>query len=143
MKESAIHFFKENISFRFQKKDEIIRWLTSILKKDNHHALNINIIFCNDKYLRSINKKYLQHDYNTDILTFDNTTVAKKTEGDIFISIDTVKKNSKRYSVSFDDELHRVMAHGILHLLGYKDSSAKEKMKMRQLENFWLGKRKF
>jgi probable rRNA maturation factor len=78
MKEPPIHFFKENISFPLQNKDEIIRWLTSILKKDGYQPLNINIIFCNDKFLRSINKKYLQHDYNTDIVTFDNSTIAKK-----------------------------------------------------------------
>jgi rRNA maturation RNase YbeY len=143
MKEIPIYFFKEGIRFRLSKRKEIITWLENVLKKNNCSAANINFIFCTDAYLRKINKKYLHHDYNTDIVTFDNTTEKNKIEGDLFISVDRVKVNAKTYAVSFTDELHRVMVHGILHLMGNCDGTQKEKLIIRSLEDHWLKQRKF
>jgi rRNA maturation RNase YbeY len=143
MKETPIFFFKEEVSFRLLKHKEIVKWLTSVLKKDGCRPANINFIFCKDSYLRKLNKKHLNHDYNTDIITFDNSFLNNEIEGDIFISIDRVKANAKLYSASFYDELHRVMVHGILHLLDYSDKNKSEKAEMRRMEDYWLSKRGF
>ncbi len=143
MKETPIFFFKEEISFGLLKRKEIIKWLNTVLKKDGCRPANINFIFCKDSYLRKMNKKHLNHDYNTDIITFDNSFLNNEIEGDIFISIDRVKANAKLYSASFYDELHRVMVHGILHLLDYSDKSKSGKEEMRRLEDYWLSKRRF
>jgi rRNA maturation RNase YbeY len=97
----------------------------------------ITIIFCSDDYLLSVNRTYLNHDYYTDIVTFDyseNTVVS----GDLFISIDRVKENANTYSISFDNELKRVVYHGILHLCGYKDKTELEEKEMREKENYYL-----
>ena len=143
MKEIPIFFFKEAVDFRLLKRKEIVIWLNSVLKNDGCRPANINFIFCKDSYLRQINKKHLNHDYFTDIITFDNSFVTNEIEGDIFISIDRVKANAKLYAVSFYDELHRVMVHGILHLLDYSDKNKKAKAEMRLQEDYWLKKRKF
>jgi rRNA maturation RNase YbeY len=90
-----------------------------------------------------MNKKHLNHDYNTDIITFDNSFLNNEIEGDVFISIDRIKANAKLYSASFYDELHRVMVHGILHLLDYSDKSKSGKEEMRRMEDYWLSKRGF
>jgi len=98
---------------------------------------NINFIFTSDKYLLEINNKYLSHNYLTDIVTFDyceNNIV----NGDIYISIETVKNNSYRFNVTYLEELRRVIIHGVLHLIGYSDSDEKEKKEMREKEDFYL-----
>ena len=143
MKAQTIFFFKENIRFRLLNQDSLRAWILSRVKKAGYSISNINFIFCSDSYLRKMNKEYLEHDYNTDIITFDNSIVKKEIIGDVFISIDRVTANAKNYSVTFNDELHRVMAHGVLHLLGYGDKNEKQKEVMRRMENEWLGKRGF
>jgi probable rRNA maturation factor len=97
----------------------------------------VNYIFVNDRSIYSMNEKFLHHSYPTDIITFDYS-LNKIVSGDIYISIDTVKFNSKKYSVSFQNELNRVMIHGLLHLLGYKDKALPEKKLMRAKENYYL-----
>ena len=143
MKESKIFFFKEGIKFRFPDKDNLEKWITKGIRKEKFKVSNINFIFCNDVYLKKINKKHLSHDYNTDIITFDNSVERKTIEGDIFISIDRIKQNSIAYKTTFRDELHRVLAHGILHLLGYDDKDESGKIEMRKMEDRWLDLRAF
>ena len=104
-------------------------------------ALSINYIFTSDQYLLDINKQYLNHDYLTDIITFNNSTSNNLLEADIFISIERVKDNAKALQVQFIDELHRVMIHGILHLLGFDDKTEHDKAEMRKKENHYLALR--
>ena len=136
-----ITYHSENISFNLKGKREINNWIKSVvsdlqfsLKMSNYKVGDINIVFCNDTYLLEINQKYLNHNYFTDIITFDyseNGIIS----GDLFISVDTVKENSLKFKVSFDEEIKRVIIHGVLHLLGYKDKTKSEKLKMKDAEN--------
>jgi len=102
---------------------------------------DVGIIFCSDKKILEINLRYLQHDYFTDIITFDYTE-GKRLSGDLFISIDSVRENALYYGTEFRDELNRVMVHGILHLAGYDDHSEEEIKTMRAKEDYYLGVRK-
>ena len=143
MKQPSIFFFKESIKFRLSKRNQLKDWILEIIKKEGYSISNINFIFCTDSSLRKINKKYLNHDYFTDIITFDNSVLKKTIEGDIFISIDRVIINSKKFTSSFNDELHRVMAHGVLHLIGYGDKTKSQKTVMKTREDFWLKRKTF
>jgi len=135
---SKIHFHSEEINFKAPSAPSLKKWLLQLAKMENSNIKEINYIFCSDKYLLQINKEYLDHHYFTDIITFDNSETEGNIEGDIFISVDRVKENAESYTVSFELELQRVMAHGLLHLLGYKDKSTKEQSLMRERENFYL-----
>lgn len=112
----------------------ISAWLKKVIDKFGYTTGNMTYIFCDDEYLKNINIKYLNHDYYTDIVTFDYST-DKVISGDMFISIDRVKENSVLFDCNLNDEFLRVMVHGLLHLLGYKDSNDSETATMRQLEN--------
>lgn len=131
----VIEFFCEEIEFELSNSSKITEWLSSVIKKANKRLVSINYIFCNDAYLHKINVEYLNHDTYTDIITFDNSNDEDEIESDIFISIERVQDNSKHFSISFEQELHRVMVHGVLHLLGFKDKTAGEQKLMRQAEN--------
>lgn len=137
---STISFFKEKVVFRLSKQESLRNWITKAAKKEGYSIQEINYVFCSDKYLKKMNVDYLNHDYYTDIITFDNSIEKKKIIGDIFISIDTVKFNSKEYQTTFENELHRVMIHGLLHLVGYKDKTPKAQKEMRKMEDYWLKK---
>ena len=100
----------------------------------------INIIFCSDNYILDVNMKYLQHDYFTDIITFDYCE-KDVLSGDLFISIDSVRENAQFYGTEFADELNRVMVHGVLHLIGYDDHSEADIAEMRRKENYYLDMR--
>lgn len=132
-----INFFTEDSSFRLKNKRKLKSWILDTVQLENCRTGEINYIFTSDKYLLNINKQYLSHNYYTDIITF-NYCENKVINGDIYISIDTVKNNSTRFTVTFNDELNRVMIHGILHLLGYDDHNEKEKLEMREKENYYL-----
>jgi probable rRNA maturation factor len=111
--------------------------LKSLIGLENYESGEITIVFCTDDYLLEINKTYLNHDFYTDIITFDysgNDFVS----GDLFISVDRVKDNAESFSVSFDNELKRVIYHGVLHLCGYKDKTEKDEKEMREKENFYM-----
>ena len=112
-------------------------WITKSVLKEGAAIGDINIIFCDDAFLLIKNKKYLNHSSLTDILTFDFST-EKSLSGDIFISTERVKENATKYNVPFNNELNRVIIHGVLHLLGYKDKTEKEKKIMRKKEDFYL-----
>lgn len=137
-KDANVFFFKEGVSFRLNDQEKIKSWLTKAARKEAYRIKTLNYIFCDDKYLLQMNKDYLHHNYFTDIITFDNSTEKKIIAGDVFISVDTVRSNSKRFDTNFYDELHRVMIHGLLHLLGYKDKTEANKKRMRKMEDLWL-----
>jgi probable rRNA maturation factor len=135
---AEINLFKEGVKFRLSKSKEVKAWLIRVAKREGKSIGSLNYIFCTDTYLRKMNVQYLQHDYNTDVITFDNSEAKKIINGDVFISIDRVHANAKDYSTTFNDELHRVMVHGLLHLLGYDDKSASKKKEMREKEELHL-----
>jgi probable rRNA maturation factor len=135
----AIRFFNEEISFKLSNKRIVSSWIKDSITSYQFKTGDVNFIFTHNDKILEVNKQFLNHDYFTDIITFNYNT-GNIIAGDIYISIDTVKENSKSYSVAFINELHRVMIHGILHLLGYNDSTSVEKIKMRNLENLALEK---
>lgn len=134
----SIHFFNEDIVFQIERPNEINEWLANISVSFQKDLNTLNYIFCSDDYLLSINKEYLDHDFYTDIITFDNSDEEDEIIGDIFISVERVKENAQELEQPFETELYRVMAHGLLHLIGYKDGTSDEKLLMRQKENSCL-----
>ncbi len=130
----AVHFFSEDISFELPEKLRRKRWLKELAVQSGFRIKELNYIFCSDEYLYQMNVYYLNHDTYTDIITFDNSEKTKELEGDIFISIDRVNENAKTLKVEGDVELTRVLAHGLLHLMGYKDKSKEEASLMRSKE---------
>jgi len=133
----AIQFFTEDISSISIKKIILKKWISNLIKNENCVLGDLNIIFCSDDYILTINNQYLKHDYYTDIITFDYC-VDKTINGDLFISIDTVKTNSEKFKTSYNQELHRVIFHGVLHLVGFKDKTPKDEKLMRKKENQYL-----
>jgi len=113
-----------------------VLWLSKVCSEEQQELGDLTLVFCSDEYLLEVNKKHLNHDYYTDIITFDYTD--EVVSGDLFISIDRVRENAKGNSVTFSKELHRVIVHGVLHLLGYGDKTEEEKFMMRLLENKYL-----
>jgi len=140
MKPQPISFFKQDVAFRLNKKEQLYKWITAAAKKEGFEIIELNYVFCTDPYLKKMNVKFLKHNYFTDIITFDNSMQKNKIVGDIFISIDTVRINAKQYETTFDNELHRVMIHGLLHLVGYSDKTPAKQKVMRSMEDLWLGK---
>lgn len=120
--------------FRINKEDVLSEWVLNIISENNFSLGEINYIFCDDEYLHKLNVEFLNHDTLTDIISFDNT-VGNLVSGDIFISVERVKENAIDFGVTFEEELHRVMIHGILHYLGFKDKSKKDNLAMRKAEN--------
>lgn len=137
----AISFSNENIRFSLKRKAELKRWIKRIIRNEKRKEGNLNYIFTSDESLLKINIEFLKHNTYTDIITF-NYNEEKITSGDIFISVDRVKENAQKFDVKFEDELHRVMIHGVLHLCGYKDKSKTDTMVMRKKENYALRKLK-
>lgn len=137
----AILFFNEDIKFNLTQKKLLKSWIKQVIANENKISDSINFIFTSDKYLLEINKKFLSHNYFTDIVTFNYCT-DNLINGDIYISIETVKNNSIRFNVSMIEELYRVMVHGLLHLIGYDDSNELEKSRMREKEDFYLDRLK-
>ena len=126
-------FFNETPFVFPHNKNSVKRWVKSVAKSEGKEAGNINYIFCDDEYLHKINVEYLQHDTLTDIITFDYTE-GKVLHSDIYISVERVKENAEIFKVPFQRELLRVLAHGLLHLCGYKDKTLKDSALMRQKE---------
>jgi rRNA maturation RNase YbeY len=131
----AIIFFEEDIKFTLQEKNKHKKWLREIAANGGFAIEELNYIFCSDEYLLQINQQYLNHNTYTDIITFDNSESDKKIISDIFISIDRVKDNATKEKTAFENELLRVMSHGLLHLMGYKDKNHEDKKTMRDLED--------
>lgn len=135
---ARINFFSEDIDFNLKNKKKLRHWIEETILAENYILKEVNYIFCSDAYLLKINQDYLQHDTYTDIITFDNSEVENEVVSDIFISIKRVSENASTYQLTMLEELYRVMIHGVLHLSGYKDKSAKDKKLMREKENFYL-----
>ena len=150
----VISFYTENIDFNLPAKREIKSWLKAVAGAEGKQIGAIAVIFCSDEYLLQLNRRYLQHDYYTDIITFDYTVTAQCVAlppqaqriapllgGDLFISTDTVRANAERYGQTFNDELHRVILHGLLHLCGYEDATPAQQKIMRCMEDKYLAMR--
>ncbi|WP_394974425.1 rRNA maturation RNase YbeY [uncultured Croceitalea sp.] len=130
--------FNYETDFSISNESDYSDWITRIIRSEDSVLGNLNYIFCDDNYLSQINLQYLNHDTLTDIITFDYSEEAI-IAGDIFISIDRVKENAQDYNVTLEEELNRVMSHGVLHLLGYEDKTESGKNLMREKENEMMG----
>ena len=129
--------FNFETDFNLENTTKITNWISTTIEKENCQLGDISYVFCDDKYLLELNKKYLNHDTLTDIISFDYSEEGI-VSGDIFISIERVKENAKKFKISFIDELYRVIIHGVLHYCGYKDKTEGEKKEMRRKENNYL-----
>lgn len=135
----AFNFYNEDVALPKFGKLKVKAWLKDVILAESKKTGDINYIFCSDEYLLEVNKQYLDHDYYTDIITFDYVE-KDLISGDIFVSVDRVKENAAQYSVSFDEELRRILVHGVLHLVGYPDKEPQQKLIMTQKEDEYLSK---
>jgi probable rRNA maturation factor len=126
--------FNSETSFTLKNQNKLVKWIGDVLSSEGFQVGEINYIFCDDSYLNKINQEFLNHDTFTDVISFDYT-LGKEIGGDIFISIERVLENAEKFNEVFENELHRVMIHGILHFMGYKDKTKKEKTLMRTKED--------
>jgi len=133
----SILYFTEDVPFPKLKRRKTSDWVKKVIISEGKSVGDISFIFCSDTYLLDVNRKYLSHDYFTDIITFDYVD-NKIISGDIFISTDRINDNAKEFSTTFENEIHRILVHGVLHLLGYKDKSKKDKVLMTEKENYYL-----
>ena len=126
--------FNSETSFTLKNQNKLVKWIGDVVSSEGFQVAEINYIFCDDSYLNKINQEFLNHDTFTDVISFDYT-LGKEIGGDIFISIERVLENAEKFNEVFENELHRVMIHGILHFMGYKDKTKKEKTLMRTKED--------
>jgi len=133
-----VFFFEEDIKFKPKNKSALREWIKNTVAAEGYKLKELNYIFCSDSYLIDLNRQYLNHDTYTDIITFDNSETEGTIAGDIFISIERIRENAVKFSGNEADELHRVIIHGALHLLGYKDKAKADKELMTQKEDFYL-----
>lgn len=129
--------FNYETNFLLPDESRLNNWIINVISEEGCILDEINYIFCDDAFLLKLNVEYLNHDTLTDIISFDNS-IGKIIQGDIFISVERVADNAKDFNVSLQEELHRVMVHGVLHFCGYKDKSESESMLMRQKENHYI-----
>lgn len=134
--EASINFFVEDVAFSLKNEAKTEQWIASTLQSENHQWTTLNFIFCSDQYLHKINVDYLNHDTYTDVITFPYGTAP--IEGDIYISIDRITENATSFGDAFEQELHRVIIHGVLHLMGYGDKNPEDKKEMTFKENQYL-----
>lgn len=130
----SIRFSVQSVNFELVDELKLKKWIAEVVKRHGSTVGNINYLFCDDEYLLGVNQQYLNHDTYTDIITFDYV-IANLISGDIMISVDRVGENAVKFGVGFEVELHRVIIHGVLHLLGQGDKSEEEAVEMRRLEN--------
>ena len=135
-----ISYYFQDTDFKFRDRRKTNEWLKLAAESEIRRIGNISIIFCSDNHVLDINQKYLQHDYFTDIITFDYCE-GDRLSGDLFISVDSVRENSVEFGTEFKDELNRVIIHGLLHLVGYDDHTEKDIKLMRSKENYYLSLR--
>jgi probable rRNA maturation factor len=133
-----LNFFTEDIDFKLPQSLKTKRWLKTTSKSEGYEISSLNYIFCSDEYLLEINKEYLDHDYYTDIITFDNSEEDNIIEGDIYISVERVRENAQTFQGNVESEMRRVLVHGLLHLIGYNDTSEELKAAMRRKEDEYL-----
>jgi probable rRNA maturation factor len=133
-----LNFFSEDVDFDLPRPLKTKKWIKNTSKSEGYEISDLNYIFCSDEYLLEINKQYLDHDYFTDIITFDNSEEDNVLEGDIYISVDRVRENAETFHADFETEMRRVLVHGLLHLMGYEDSDESLKKVMRGKEDEYL-----
>jgi probable rRNA maturation factor len=130
-----LKFFPEEIDFKVPQTLRTKKWIKDIAHSEGYKIGDLNYVFCSDDYLLEINRQYLNHDYYTDIITFDNSDEEGKLEGDIYVSVDRVRDNAVSLEVAFEVELRRVLIHGLLHLIGFQDADDELKKQMRSKED--------
>lgn len=134
-----IQFFNQDIEFSLENEKQIIEWIQNTFQSEGiNKDIQLSTIFCSDEALLEINQQFLQHDYYTDIITFPIEEDEKHLEAELYISIDRIKDNAQKLKKTFENELHRVIIHGTLHLCGYGDKNPEEEKQMRQKEDFYL-----
>ncbi|WP_298340753.1 rRNA maturation RNase YbeY [uncultured Algibacter sp.] len=129
--------FNYETDFELDSEEQISKWIIDTISTESHKLEEINYVFCDDEYLHKLNVEFLKHDTLTDIISFDYS-IGKIIQGDIFISVERVADNAKDFGVSFEEELHRVIIHGVLHYCGYKDKTDIDAKEMRDKENHYL-----
>jgi probable rRNA maturation factor len=133
-----VELFFEDVEIPDLDPDFFVSWLTDVCLKEEKILGDLSVVFCSDEYLLQMNQKHLDHDYYTDIITFDYTE-ENVVSGDLFVSKDRVMENAQDHNVTFGSELNRVVVHGVLHLIGYKDKTPEEVLLMRGKEDVYLG----
>jgi rRNA maturation RNase YbeY len=133
-----IHFYFEKVEFSLKNRTQLKRFIGELIAEEKKKIDNLNYIFCNDKVLLEINRRYLNHNFYTDIITFDLSASSKEILADIYISVDRVKENSRDLKMTIQKELQRVMFHGLLHLCGYNDKTENQKKLIRRKEDHYL-----
>ncbi|MBO9617370.1 MAG: rRNA maturation RNase YbeY [Dyadobacter sp.] len=133
-----VSFFSEDVDFKVVNPLKTKKWIKNASISEGYELSQLNYVFCSDEYLLEINKQYLDHDYFTDIITFDNSEEDNQLEGDIYISVDRVRENAATFHTDFDTEMRRVLVHGLLHLAGHDDTSEALKTAMRAKEDEYL-----
>jgi rRNA maturation RNase YbeY len=141
MTDQQIHFFHEGIDYQLKNKEALRQWIDQIITMENEEYHDVNIILCSDEFLNQLSLTYLSQDHFTDVMTFDFSEADQVASGDIYISLPRVRENAKKYGIFIKDEIHRVMVHGILHLLGYNDKRPMDKRRMTEKENLYLSLR--
>ncbi len=129
--------FNSETTFTLDNETKTSKWIQSIIESEGFEVLEINYVFCDDIYLNKINVEFLNHDTFTDIISFDYS-LGNQIGGDIYISVERVRENAENFNVTFENELHRVLIHGVLHYMGFKDKTEKDKTEMRNKEEFCL-----
>jgi len=137
---SKVYFFFPNSSFTLKNRSFLKKFIEGIFKKEKKHLKRIDYIFCTDKDLLELNRKYLKHNFYTDILSFNLSDSSSQILAEVYISIERIRENAQTHKSSFFQELHRVIFHGALHLCGYNDKSKRETLNMRKKEDFYLFK---
>ena len=136
--EQKIYFFLEEVNYELKKKRNIRSWIIQTAENEDYKIGTLNYIFTNDEILVQLNKEYLRHFTLTDIITFDLSESSGILSGDIYISIDRARENAKEYKDSLTNEIRRLMIHGVLHLMGYRDKSREEREQMKAKEEYYL-----
>lgn len=139
--ETRIECFVEDLDFDLEQGDALRQWVTETAEYEGFSIESLSFIFCSDAHLLGINQQYLEHDTYTDIITFPYSDTEGTVHGDVFISVERVRENAEAFGVPFEHELHRVMIHGVLHLVGYVDGTDADKAFMRKKEDFYLERR--
>jgi probable rRNA maturation factor len=134
----SVHFYFEKVGLTLKERGKLKSFINSLIVKEKKNLNNLNYIFCNDNALLEINRKYLDHNFYTDVITFDLSSSRKEILADIYISVDRIKENSKTLKLPLEEELHRVMLHGLLHLCGYNDKTESQRSLIRKKEDFYL-----
>jgi rRNA maturation RNase YbeY len=134
----SVHFYFEKVGLTLKERGKLKGFINSVIAKEKKNLNNLNYIFCNDNALLEINRKYLDHNFYTDVITFDLSSSRKEILADIYISVDRIRENAKSLKLSLKEELHRVMLHGLLHLCGYNDKTEVQRTLIRKKEDFYL-----